>query len=65
MEVSRIYLAFDMDASTKKTVAQARDRVMTDGFEAGFTMELIEWDSQYKGIDDFLLQKMQSSCRMK
>lgn len=65
MEVKRIYLAFDMDASTNKTVAQARDRVMLDGFEAGFTMELIEWDSQYKGIDDFLLEKMQSSCRMK
>ena len=53
------YLSFDMDASTNKSVAQARDRVMTDGLAAGFAMELIQWDGQYKGIDDFLLEKMQ------
>ena len=57
MEVNRIYLAFDMDASTNKTVAQARDRVMSDGLEAGFAMELIQWDGQFKGIDDFLLER--------
>ena len=65
MGITRIYVAFDMDADINKTVAQARNRVIADGFACGFDMELIQWDHCYKGIDDFFLEKIQSACKKK
>lgn len=62
MGIRNIYVAFDMDADTNQTVAQARDRVILDGVACGFNMELIEWDKLHKGIDDFLLAKKVSRC---
>jgi hypothetical protein len=59
MGVKRIYVAFDMDADSNQAVAKARDRVILDGIASGYNIELIQWDKQYKGIDDFLLAKMQ------
>lgn len=53
--VSRIAVAFDMDAQVNENVRHARERVLTEGREAGFEMCPLSWDAQYKGIDDLLL----------
>ena len=52
--IRRIMLAYDMDALTNETVQNARDRILKEGYDAGFEMTLLSWDSQYKGIDDLL-----------
>lgn len=52
--IRRIMLAYDMDALTNETVQNARDRILKEGYDAGFEMTLLSWDAQYKGIDDLL-----------
>ena len=52
--IRRIMLAYDMDALTNETVQSARDRILKEGYDAGFEMTLLSWDAQYKGIDDLL-----------
>lgn len=51
----RIVVAFDMDACTNENVRKARERVLQEGYDAGFEMTPINWDGKYKGIDDLLL----------
>lgn len=53
--VSRIAVAFDMDAQVNENVRHARERVLKEGKEAGFEMYPLSWDAKYKGIDDLLL----------
>ncbi len=53
--VTRIKVAFDMDAFTNENVMAARERVLKTGTEAGFDMAPLRWNPCYKGIDDLLL----------
>ena len=52
--ISKIRVAFDMDAITNENVRAARERVLDAGFEAGFEMTPLYWNPSYKGIDDLL-----------
>lgn len=60
MSINRIVVAFDMDARCNENVRKARERVIQEGYDAGFKMVPISWDESYKGIDDLLLSFKQS-----
>ena len=53
--ITKIRVAFDMDAFTNANVMKARDRVLEKGREAGFAMTPMRWDPRVKGIDDLLM----------
>lgn len=50
-----IVLAFDMDYREKKEVAYNLDKIKNLLAEHGFKFKQLEWDAQFKGIDDYLL----------
>lgn len=52
-----IQLCFDMDYKDKEQVEAARDKVKDLIKEAGLEVQSMNWDPQYKGIDDYLLAK--------
>lgn len=60
MSINRIVVAFDMDARCNENVRKARERVIQEGYDAGFNMVPISWDESYKGIDDLLLSFKQA-----
>lgn len=53
--ITRIKVAFDMDAFTNENVMAARERVLKTGTESGFDMTPLRWNPIFKGIDDLLL----------
>ena len=53
--ITRIKVAFDMDAFTNENVMAARERVLKTGTESGFDMTPLRWNPSFKGIDDLLL----------
>lgn len=55
VNTKRIIVAFDMDALVNENVRKARERVIQEGSAAGFEMTPINWNAEYKGIDDLLL----------
>ena len=57
--VRHIYVAFDMDMDTNSNVAEARERAIQVGAEAGFHMSPINWSREFKGIDDYFLHRKQ------
>ncbi len=50
-----VYEAYDMDKLTNEHVMKATKTLIEMIKEYGFNMKDIRWNSQYKGIDDFLL----------
>ncbi len=50
----RIYLAFDRDIITKKTVQQALHNLARMIAANGAMVYVLEWNNLYKGIDDYL-----------
>ena len=44
MSINRIVVAFDMDARCNESVRKARERVIQEGYDAGFNMVPISWD---------------------
>jgi len=58
MSITKVYEAFDMDKQAKPNVATAASKLHRKLAEAGIDCIPCEWDSNYKGIDDFLLNNM-------
>ncbi len=54
LRVRTIKVAFDMDAASNENVRNARERVLELGSEQGFQMIPKCWNTDFKGIDDFL-----------
>lgn len=54
-KITKIKVAFDMDALTNENVKAARERVLKTGTQAGFEMTPLRWNPSYKGIDDLLV----------
>lgn len=50
-----VILAFDMDYREKKEVAFNLEKIKNMLAENGFKFKQIEWDTRFKGIDDYLL----------
>ena len=53
--VERILLAYDMDYHTNDAVAQNRQFAIETGMAEGFEVVPLEWNAEYKGIDDLFL----------
>jgi hypothetical protein len=58
MGITKVYEALDMDKRTNKNVATAADKLLRRLAEAGIDCIPCEWDSNFKGIDEFLLNSM-------
>uniref|UniRef100_A0A7C5V1L7 DUF3854 domain-containing protein n=1 Tax=Caldicellulosiruptor owensensis TaxID=55205 RepID=A0A7C5V1L7_9FIRM len=54
-----VILAFDMDYREKKEVAYNLEKIKNLLAENGFKFKQMEWDVQFKGIDDYLLHLTQ------
>ena len=50
-----VNIAFDNDRFTNKQVAKALDRLAKHISSWGYKVRFCEWDSSYKGIDDYLV----------
>ena len=55
--LQHIRIAFDMDYKTNENVQRALEKLKIKLNESGFSYEVLDWDDQYKGIDDYLLSK--------
>ena len=55
--VKKIYLAFDMDYKDKVEVKRAEDKIKEIILTAGFQFARAEWNSTFKGIDDYYAYK--------
>lgn len=55
--VEKISTAYDMDYIDKPEVKRAEEKMFFMIKEAGFLISKLMWDSNYKGIDDFLMAK--------
>jgi hypothetical protein len=53
--IQRILLAYDADYRTNKAVAESREYALETGSAEGFEMVPLNWDPEFKGIDDLLL----------
>lgn len=53
--VLKIKTAFDMDLLTNEHVRKAYDNLVALIHKHGFECEMMTWDPEYKGIDDYLL----------
>lgn len=52
--VKKIIDSFDMDSDSNTSVENARQKIKQYALEAGLEYFRLEWDSQHKGIDDYL-----------
>jgi DNA primase len=55
--LQHIRIAFDMDYKTNENVKRALEKLKTKLAESGLSYEVLDWDDQYKGIDDYLLSQ--------
>ena len=53
--VKHILIAFDMDFKSNVHVQKAVENLKSLLTECGFTYSSLEWDEEYKGLDDWLL----------
>ena len=58
MGITKVYEAFDMDKNANENVTASVSKLHRRLAEAGIDCIPCEWDSNYKGIDDFLLNSM-------
>lgn len=54
-EIKNVQIFLDMDYKTNEAVKTARDTMAAKFFELGYSVELADWNSEFKGIDDVLL----------
>ena len=57
MGVTKISECFDMDKRTKVEVQKAVDKVKEKAIKHGFSFSSTAWNSNFKGIDDYLANK--------
>ena len=55
--VKKILNAFDMDYLTNKNVQRAQDKLQKMIEKKGLEYSRLKWDSNYKGIDDYVLAR--------
>ena len=61
----KIYIAYDMDAATNKEVAKQLDRLRSMLDDAGYEHSTLQWDSTYKGLDDYVTSEPFMAMRKK
>ncbi len=51
----KVYIAFDMDKFSNENVLNAEKKLVAICIEAGLEVQIVNWNREYKGIDDYLL----------
>lgn len=56
-KLEKIFICLDMDYETNKEVRKALERIKEICVNTGLPVLQLKWDSNYKGIDDFLVAR--------
>ena len=55
--LKKVFIAYDMDKFNNPDVMKAQDNLVKLLTEAGYMVQIVNWDRNYKGIDDYLVGK--------
>lgn len=55
--ISKVVTAFDMDYKTNENVKKGYNKLLSLCFDLGLSTKRLNWDENYKGLDDFLLHE--------